>query len=204
MFLCLAPSFPASKLRCLGSKTRGRKFYYNNKQITRAPQQPLTAGPRSQEQGQRARVEGPSFRVSGVSGRCLIAGPKLRLPCPESLISSPRLQHPAFNLRSQDTDQNPKCLASGPRFEFQSQVHGVVFLSAHATVRDMRSNASNGLGSVRRTSQAGAALKNESYCCSFLSGIQLFIDIRNMGEFESQQNLFCVFYVHCFLSVNIK
>ena len=92
----------------------------------------------------------------------------------------------------------------GPRFEFQFQVHGVVFLSAHATVCDMRSNASNGLGSVRRTFQAGAALMNESYCCSFLSGIQVFIDIRNRGEFESLQNLCCVFYVHCVFSVNIK
>ena len=31
----------------------------------RALQQPLTAGPRSQDQGPTAKVEGPSFRVPG-------------------------------------------------------------------------------------------------------------------------------------------
>ena len=35
----------------------------------RALQQPLMAGPRSQEQVQRAKVEGSSFRVPGFSGR---------------------------------------------------------------------------------------------------------------------------------------
>ena len=104
---------------------------------TRALQQPLTAGPRSQGQGQRARLEGPSFRVPGVSGKCLIACPKLRVPCPESLISGPRLQHPAFNFKSQVPGQSPKCLASGPRSEFQSQLRGVVFFSANASDRGM-------------------------------------------------------------------
>ena len=76
--------------------------------------QPLTAGPRSQGQGQRARVEDPSFWVPGVSGSCLIAGPKLRVPCPVSLISGPRLQHPAFNLKSQGSVQSPKCWLQAP------------------------------------------------------------------------------------------
>ena len=123
--------------------------------------------------------------------------PKLQLPCLESLISSPWLQHHAFNLRSQDTDQNLNALLSGPQVRIPVSSTRRSFLSAHATVCDMRSNSSNGLGSVRRTFQAGAALMNESYCCSFLSGIQFFIDIRNRGEFESLQNLCCVFYVHC-------
>ena len=100
-------------------------------------QQPQTAGPWSQGRGQRASVEGPSFWIPGVSGSCLIAGPQLRVLCPESLISGPRLQHPAFNLKSQLPGQSPKCLASGPRSEFQSQVRGVVFFSANANDRGM-------------------------------------------------------------------
>ena len=117
----------------------------------------------------------------------------MRVPYSESLVSGPRLQHLAPHLKSQVSGQSPKfrLQAPGPnplpgawrRFPLSHR-----YCSRHVI------QCKYGLGSARRTSEAGAALKNESYCCHFclVFDIKLFIDIRNMGVLISQQHLFCV------------
>ena len=107
----------------------------------KALQQPLTAAPRSQKQAQTPKVEyqASASLVSVQDARSQVPNCGSHVLSPWSQIPSPSI---TLLISIPGSRSKSQSLASSPRSKSQSQVLGVVFFWANATVRGMISNAS--------------------------------------------------------------
>ena len=90
---------------------------------------------------------------------------------PHTTHIAPHVQVPGFGISllclSPRFQVEVQSVGLSPQVQLQCQLLGVVFPLCHRYCSRHVIQCKYGLCSARRTSQAGAALMNESYCCHF-------------------------------------